>query len=338
MRGDKVFIIAEAGVNHNGDLRLAERLVDAAVEAGADAVKFQTFKAERVVAATAKRAEYQKKNMPEKDETQFAMLKRLELGFDDFRELKSYCGRRGIVFLSSPFDLESIDFLDELGVPYFKIPSGEITNLPFLRRIGRKRRPIILSTGMSTLGEIEGAVEILRKAGTQELTLLHCTTSYPAPPEEVNLRAMLTLEQAFGLPVGYSDHTIGFAVPVAAAALGASVIEKHLTLDCRMEGPDHKASLEPAEFKSMVEAVRMVEKSLGDGLKKPTMRELEIMPAVRRSITAAMDIRAGERIMEECLTVKRPGTGISPIFWDFLLEREARCDILVDTVLTWEMV
>lgn len=335
---DKVFIIAEAGVNHNGDLQLAERLVDAAVEAGADAVKFQTFKAERVITATAERAEYQKKNMPDKDESQLAMIKRLELGFEDFRKLKNYCEGRGIVFLSSHFDLESIDFLDELGVLYFKIPSGEITNLPFLRRIGRKRRPVILSTGMSTLGEVEGAIEVLRRAGTEELVLLHCTASYPAPPEEVNLRAMLTLKQAFGLPVGYSDHTTGFAVPVAAAALGASVIEKHLTLSRQMEGPDHKASLEPAEFKSMVEAIRLVEKSLGDGLKKPTLQELEIMPAVRRSIVAARDIRAGERITGECLTVKRPGTGISPMFWDFLLGREARCDIPADAVLTWEMV
>jgi len=335
---DKIFIIAEAGVNHNGDLQLAKRLVDAAVETGADAVKFQTFKAERVVAAAAERAEYQKKNMPFKDETQFTMLKRLELGFEDFRELKSYCDWRGIIFLSSPFDLESIDFLDELGVPYFKIPSGEITNLPFLRRIGRKHRPVILSTGMSTLGEVEEAVNILRGAGTEELTLLHCTTSYPAPPEEVNLRAMLTLNKAFGLPVGYSDHTMGFAVPVAAAALGVSVIEKHLTLSCQMEGPDHKASLEPDEFKSMVDAVRMVEKSLGDGLKKPAPNELKIMPAVRRSIVAAREIRAGEKITEECLTVKRPGTGISPMHWDLLPGREARCDIPADTVLTWEMV
>ncbi|OIQ12540.1 N-acetylneuraminate synthase [Neomoorella thermoacetica] len=335
---NKVFIIAEAGVNHNGDLQLARKLVDAAVEAGADAVKFQTFKAEEVATPGAERAQYQKDNMPEKDESQLEMIKRLELSYAQFRELYAYCRQKGIIFLSSPFDQESIDFLAELGVPYFKIPSGEITNYPFLRRIAGKKRPVILSTGMATLGEVEGALQVLREAGATDITLLHCTTSYPALPEEVNLRAMLTMKQAFALPVGYSDHTIGIAVPIAAAALEAEVIEKHLTLDRNLPGPDHRASLEPGEFKAMVVAIRQVEKSLGDGIKRPAPGELAVMSAARRSLVAVRDIAAGEIITESCLTAKRPGTGIPPNLWDLVVGRQARRDIAAGSILSWDMI
>jgi len=335
---NKVFVIAEAGVNHNGDLQLARKLVDAAVEAGADAVKFQTFKAEEVAVPDAERAQYQRENMPEKDESQLEMIKRLELSYSQFKELHAYCRRKGIIFLSSPFDLGSIDFLDELDVPYFKIPSGEITNFPLLRRIGEKKRPVILSTGMATLGEVEDAVNELRSAGSKDIILLHCTTNYPALPEEVNLRAMLTMKKAFALPVGYSDHTLGIAVPIAAVALGAVVIEKHLTLDRNLPGPDHRASLEPDEFKNMILAIRQVEKSLGDGIKRPTASELAIMQAARRSIVAARDIAAGEILTESCLTVKRPGTGIPPNYWDLVMGRKARRDIPAGSILEWDMI
>ncbi|GAF26466.1 sialic acid synthase [Moorella thermoacetica Y72] len=335
---NRVFIIAEAGVNHNGDLELAKKLVDAAAEAGADAVKFQTFKAEEVATPGAERAQYQKDNMPEKNESQLEMIKRLELSYVQFRELYEYCRQKEIIFISSPFDMESVDFLVELGVPYFKIPSGEITNYPFLRRIAGKKRPVILSTGMATLGEVEGALRVLREAGASDITLLHCTTSYPAPPEEVNLRAMLTMKHAFALPVGYSDHTMGIAVPIAAAALGAEVIEKHLTLDRNLPGPDHRASLEPGEFREMVAAIRQVEKSLGDGIKRPAPGELAVMPAARRSLVAARDIAAGEIITESCLTARRPGTGIPPNFWDVVVGRQARRDIGAGSILSWDMI
>ncbi|CEP68878.1 N-acetylneuraminate synthase [Moorella glycerini] len=335
---NRVFIIAEAGVNHNGDLQLARKLVDAAAEAGADAVKFQTFKAEEVVTPNAERAQYQKDNMPGKDESQLEMIKRLELSYAQFRELYAYCRQKVIIFLSSPFDQESIDFLAELGVPYFKIPSGEITNYPFLRRIAGKKRPVILSTGMATLGEVEGALQVLREAGATDITLLHCTTNYPTLPEEVNLRAMLTMKQAFALPVGYSDHTMGIAVPIAAAALGAEVIEKHLTLDRNLPGPDHRASLEPGEFKDMVAAIRQVEKSLGDGIKRPAPGELAVMSAARRSLVAARDIAAGEIITESCLTAKRPGTGIPPNLLDMVVGRQARRDIAAGSILSWDMI
>ncbi|MGI9862422.1 N-acetylneuraminate synthase [Moorella naiadis] len=334
----RVFIIAEAGVNHNGSLELAKRLVDAAIESGADAVKFQTFKAEAVVNPNAERAQYQRENIPERDESQLEMIKRLELSYSQFQELHSYCRERGIMFLSSPFDMESIDFLAELGVTYFKVPSGEITNCPYLRRIANKKRPVILSTGMATLGEVEGAIQIIREAGATDIILLHCTTNYPAPPEEVNLKAMLTMKQAFALPVGYSDHTMGIAIPIAAAALGAEVIEKHLTLDRTLPGPDHRASLEPGEFKEMVAAVRQVEKSLGDGIKRPAPGELAIMPAARRSLVAARDITAGEIVTEACLVAKRPGTGIPPSYWDLVVGRRARQDIPAGCILDWDMI
>lgn len=333
-----VFIIAEAGVNHNGCLDIAKRLIDVAAQAGADAVKFQTFIPEQVVAKGAERAPYQQANMPEHRESQLDMIRRLALSKEDFYTLKAYCDRTGIMFLSTPFDYYSVDLLDRLEVPVFKIGSGELTNLPFLKYVAAKGRPLILSTGMATLGEVEEALQTLQEAGAREITLLHCTSNYPAPFEEVNLKAMLTLRQAFGLPVGYSDHTPGMEVAIAAAALGACVIEKHFTLDRNMEGPDHKASLEPGELAAMVKAIRNVEKALGDGLKRPGPGEKEIIRAARRSLVAAVDIAAGEVITPDKLAVKRPGTGIPPKMWGVVVGRRARADIPADTVITWEMI
>jgi len=333
-----VFIIAEAGVNHNGNLEIAKRLVDVAVEAGADAIKFQTFVPEELVTREAGRAAYQEINMPGREETQLEMIRRLVLGYEQFYELKAYCDGAGIIFLSTPFDYHSADLLDALGVPIFKIASGELVNHPFLRYVAAKKKPLLLSTGMATLGEVEEALEVIEQAGGKEVTLLHCTTNYPAAYEEVNLRAMLTLQQAFNLPVGYSDHTQGIEVAVAAVALGACVIEKHFTLDRSMEGPDHKTSLEPAELAAMVRAIRNVEKAMGDGRKRPTNSEKEIMKVVRRSLVASRDIKAGEIITEDMLKIKRPGTGIPPKMWDVVIGRRARVDIPADTVLTWDMV
>ena len=339
MTGNRsVFIIAEAGVNHNGSLELAKKLVDAAVAAGADAVKFQTFVPEEVVSAAVARAPYQKANMRGREESQLEMIRRLALSEEDFRTLKDYCDRAGIVFLSTPFDCRSVDLLHALGVPLFKIPSGELTNHRFLRYVAARGKPLVVSTGMATLGEVEEAVEVLRQAGAQEITLLHCTTAYPAPYEEVNLRAMLTLKQAFGLPVGYSDHTLGIEVAVAAVALGACAVEKHFTLDRRMEGPDHKASLEPHELAALVGAIRNIEKALGDGIKRPGAGERENMPCARRSLVAAKDIAAGEVITEEKLAVRRPGTGIPPKMFDVVVGRRARVNIAAGTVLDWDMV
>ncbi|MDQ0285616.1 N-acetylneuraminate synthase/N,N'-diacetyllegionaminate synthase [Desulfofundulus luciae] len=333
-----VFIIAEAGVNHNGDLETAKRLVDAAVVAGADAVKFQTFVPEEVVTGSAEKASYQKANMPGGQETQLDMIRRLALSKEDFRTLKAYCDRAGIMFLSTPYDYYSVDFLDELGVPLFKIPSGELVNDRFLRYVAARGKPLIISTGMAMLGEVEEAVEVVQDAGVREITLLHCTSAYPASYEEVNLRAMVTLRQAFGLPVGYSDHTPGTEVAVAAVALGARVIEKHFTLSRNMEGPDHKASLEPDELAAMVRSIRNVERALGDGRKRPSPGEQDVMRAARRSLVAAVDIAAGEIITPDKLTVKRPGTGIPPKMWDVVVGRRARVDIPADTVITWEMI
>lgn len=333
-----IFIIAEAGVNHNGNLDVAKRLVDAALKAGADAVKFQTFIPEHVVTKTAERAAYQKTNMPTKRESQLEMIERLALGCEEFRALKGYCDQLGIMFLSTPFDYYSVDYLDELGVPAFKVASGELVNHPFLKYVAAKGKPLILSTGMATLGEVEEALEAVRSAGAGDITLLHCTSNYPASFADVNLRALVTMQQAFGVPVGYSDHTPGIEVAAAAAALGACVIEKHFTLDRQMEGPDHRASLEPDELASMVQAVRNVEKAMGDGRKRPSDSEIEIMRVARRSLVAACDIAAGEVITAEKLAVKRPGTGMPPKMWDVVVGRRARTDIPADTVLTWEMI
>jgi N,N'-diacetyllegionaminate synthase len=328
------FIIAEAGVNHNGSLEIAERLVDAAQSCGADAVKFQTFKAERLVTRNASKADYQKRTTGGGD-SQFDMLRRLELSDAEFGKLIHRCSQRGIEFLSSPFDEDSADLLETLGVTTFKIPSGEITNLPLLRHVARKGMPVILSTGMCTLGEVEEAVEIFRVAGTPRVVLLHCVTEYPAPYQEINLNAMRTLHASFGLDVGYSDHTLGIEIPVAAVAMGAAVIEKHFTLDTGMEGPDHRASLDPAQFRAMVEAIRNVERSLGDGIKRPAPCELKNMEIARKSIVAAAEIAEGEVITREKLAIKRPGHGIQPKELDRLLGLRAGRAIAKDDVLTW---
>jgi N,N'-diacetyllegionaminate synthase len=316
----KVFIIAEAGVNHNGSLELAKRLVDVAADAGADAVKFQTFKAANIVSKTAAKATYQKQTTAE-NESQFEMIRKLELDVAAHRELFAYCRERGILFLSTPFDRDSIDLLAELGLEIYKIPSGEITDLPYLRHIGGLKKRVILSTGMANFGEIEAALDILIAAGTarENITVLHANTEYPTPMEDVNLRAMQSISQAFNVKVGYSDHTLGIEIPIAAAAIGAEVVEKHFTLDRTMEGPDHKASLEPVELKAMVSAIRNIEIALGTGIKKPSASERKNMFAARKSIVAKQPIAAGEVLSEANLAAKRPGNGISPMLWDSVI-------------------
>ena len=317
-------IIAEAGVNHNGDIGLAYQLVDAAAEAGADIVKFQTFKANQLVTVQADKASYQKETTGEA-ETQRDMLQKLQLTREHHVQLIDYCNRIGIEFLSTSFDSVSSDLLSSLGIKRWKIPSGEITNLPYLRKIGSLNQPVILSTGMANLGEIEAAIDVLEKAGTirNQITVLHCTTEYPAPLNEVNLCAMQSIGKAFGVSVGYSDHTAGIAIPIAAVAMGATVIEKHLTLDRTMEGPDHRASLEQDQFAYMVQGIRAIEQALGDGIKRPTASERDNLPIVRKSLVAARAIQAGEPFTAENITAKRPGTGISPMHWDELIGRIA---------------
>ena len=331
----KTFIIAEAGVNHNGSLELAKKLIDVASEAGADAVKFQTFKAEKLVSRYAPKAEYQKKKTTA-DESQLEMVKKLELDAAAHKTLIDYCKNKNIRFLSTPFDLESIDLLSELGLDIFKIPSGEITNLPYLRKIGALKKEIILSTGMADLGEIEDALDVLMEVGTEleDITVLHCNTEYPTPTHDVNLRAMLTIKAAFpGIQVGYSDHTLGIEIPIAAVAMGATVIEKHFTLDKNMEGPDHRASLEPDELKAMVCAIRNIEKALGSGIKKPSPSELKNILIARKSIVAARNIQKGESFTEENLTIKRPGTGITAMRWDEVLKMTATRDFNADEII-----
>ena len=324
---NKTLIIAEAGVNHNGDLQIAKQLIDVAADAGADLVKFQTFSADRLVTAYAKKADYQK-HTTNATESQYQMLRRLELDSDMHYMLMEYCGRRGIGFFSSGFDIQSIDLLVSLGQKYFKIPSGEITNLPYLRHIGALDRHVLLSTGMATLGEVEAAIAALEMAGTarQNMVVLHCTTEYPAPMSEVNLRAMQSMGNALGVAVGYSDHTVGIEVSVAAVALGAQVIEKHFTLDRSLPGPDHKASLEPTELDALVKAIRNVETALGNGVKCPTPSELKNRPIARKSLVAAVPITRGEVFSMQNITAKRPGTGISPMRWDEILGRLAQRD------------
>jgi len=322
-----VFIIAEAGVNHNGSPALAKKLALAAKKAGADAVKFQTFKAERLASPSARKAGYQVRTTGAAD-SQLAMLKKLELSPEAHLQLKAYCRKIGIEFLSSPFDLGSADFLLKIGLRMMKIPSGEITNLPLLRKIGASGRKIIISTGMATLAEAGAALKALCAAGAKkgDITLLHCNTDYPTRLPDVNLRAMAAMGGKFGLAFGYSDHTEGIVVPIAAVALGASVIEKHLTLDRKMKGPDHKASLEPAGFAYMTAAVRAVEIALGSGDKKPTASELRNAKVARKSITAALPISKGERFTEENITAMRPAGGVSPMRWDSILKKKAKRD------------
>ena len=329
---DKVFIIAEAGVNHNGDLNIAKKLIEKASEVGADAIKFQSFKADNLVVKSAQKAEYQKKTTSN-EENQFQMLSKLELTYEDHKELIKYCEEKDIMFLSSPFDFESIDLLNQLNLAIFKIPSGEITNLPYLKKIGKLNKKIILSTGMSTLGEIESALNILKESGSTDITVLHCNTEYPTPIKDVNLKAMNTIKDAFKVKVGYSDHTLGIEVPIAAVALGARVIEKHFTLDKSMDGPDHKASLEPNEFKLMIESIRNIEKALGDGIKTPTSSEAKNKEMARKSIVANIDIKKSEMFSEENLYVKRPGTGISPMRWEEVIGKVAQRDFKEDELI-----
>jgi N,N'-diacetyllegionaminate synthase len=332
---ERTLIIAEAGVNHNGEIMLAKKLIDVAAEAGANLVKFQTFSADRLVTQTAALADYQTQTTVG-IKTQHAMLHRLELSHEMHDELIAHCRTRRIGFFSAAFDMDSVNLLAGLGQDLFKIPSGEITNLPYLRHIGQLGKEVILSTGMASLGDVEAAIDALEVAGTprQRITALHCTTEYPTPMREVNLRAMQILQTAFDVRVGYSDHTSGIEVAVAAVALGASVIEKHFTLDRNLPGPDHQASLEPQELKAMVMAIRNVEQALGDGIKRLTPGEARNKPIVRKSIVASCDIRAGEIFSSENLTVKRPGTGISPMRWDEVVGYRAGRDFAVDELIT----
>lgn len=317
-----MLIIAEAGVNHNGDLNLAKKLIEQAAKAGADVVKFQTFKAEDCVSIKAKKAKYQLENTA-KDESQLEMIKKLELSYESHFELMKHCKKHGIAFLSTPFDLESVEFLRGLDLPYFKIPSGEITNFPYLKAVAKCKKKVLLSTGMANLAEIEAALEILRKNGTKNITLLHCTTEYPAPFEEVNLNAIKTLKEAFKLKVGYSDHTKGIVATLGAVALGAVVIEKHFTLDKTMEGPDHKASLEPSELKELCEGIRTLEKALGNGIKKASKSEAKNIIIARKSLVAKREIQKGEKFSEQNLTTKRPGSGISAMRYEEYLGKRA---------------
>lgn len=324
-----VYIIAEAGVNHNGQLDLALKLCDAAKEAGVDAVKFQTWKTENIVTAQARQAAYQTENTGV-EESQYDMLKKLELSYDHFRYIQDYCKKIGIDFLSTPDEEESLTFLVSLGLPLIKVGSGEVTNIPYLRKIGSQKKPVILSTGMSNLAQVATAYDTLLTAGALSVALLHCTTNYPCPVDEVNLKAMCTLRDAFKCQVGYSDHTMGLEVPVAAVALGAEIIEKHFTLDRTMEGPDHKASLEPAELKLMVQQIRNIEEALGDGIKRPNKSESENAKVVQKSILAKRAIKKGEVLTEDMLVAKRAGTGISSVHWDVVIGTTAVKDYDVD--------
>lgn len=325
-------IIAEAGVNHNGSLKLAKQMIDEAAKAGTDYIKFQTFKPEKLVSKYAQKADYQKKTTGN-NESQLQMLEKLALSYDDFVELKRYCEQSGIGFLSTPFDEDSIRFLDSLDMDFWKIPSGEITNYPYLVQIAQTGRDIVLSTGMCEMDEIADAMKVLEESGAGNISLLHCNTEYPTPYEDVNLLAMKQMRTAFKKQVGYSDHTVGIEVPIAAVALGAEIIEKHFTLDKNMEGPDHKASLEPQELAQMVSAIRHIEKSLGDGNKKRTASEQHNIAAARKSIVAKCAISKGDIFTEANLTVKRPGSGISPMKWKELIGTKAQRDYVEDEII-----
>lgn len=337
MQGDgcvlKTYVIAEAGVNHNGDVNIAKKMIRVAADAGADCVKFQSFVADEVVAKTAKKANYQMQNCNMKDDSQYQMLKQYEMSYDMHLELIEYCRQREIDFLSTAFGMQSIAWLEQLDLPKWKIPSGEITNYPYLKRIGKSIKPILLSTGMSDIAEIAQAIAVLETEGKRDITLLHCNTQYPTPPQDVNLYAMLTLKETFGCAVGYSDHTVGIEAAIAAVALGASVIEKHFTLDRNMAGPDQRVSLEQEELEQMVCAIRRVEAELGDGKKHVTNSERENIEIVRKSIVAASDIQKGDIFTEENLTTKRPGSGISPMKWDEVLGQRAKRNFASDEMI-----
>ena len=333
--GEPTFIIAEAGVNHNGSVETAKKMIDAAKRAGADAIKFQTFSADKLVTKGVAKAEYQKKST-QAEGSQYDMIKKLELSAEDFRELFRYATEKGLIFLSTPFDEGSVDLLEELGVTAFKVDSGNLNNPPHVRYIAEKGLPMIVSTGMSTLGEIEEMLDVVYKAGNRNIILLHCVSNYPPAVEDTNLRSMLTLKQAFNLPVGYSDHTQGIAVSLAAVALGACAIEKHFTLDRKMKGPDHLASLEPDELVEMVKGIRDIEKCLGSPLKRPVEAEREVQRALRRSIVAERDIAEGETITREMLAVKRPGKGLPSKFLPVVVGRKARKSIKKDELIGWD--
>ena len=335
--GNGAFIIAEAGVNHNGDINIAKKLVDEAVFAGVDAIKFQTFKTEKLVTGYADMAEYQRDNLGKVD-SQFNMLKKLELSYEEFIELQAYCKDKEIMFLSTPFDFESADFLESIGMKAFKISSGDLTNIPFLEHIAKFNKPIILSSGMATLSEIEEAINAIYSLGNKEVAVLHCTSNYPAKLQSVNLNAMNTIKNAFKIVSGYSDHTEGITIPIAAVAMGGDIIEKHFTLDKNMEGPDHKASLNPLELKDMIVAIRAVEMALGTGVKRYNLSEVDTMKAARKSIVAARNIKVGESIEVLDLDYKRPGTGLSPKFYVDIIGKRANRDIKVDEQISLNMV
>jgi len=330
----KVFIIAEAGVNHNGSIDLAKKLIDVASESGADAVKFQTFKATNLISKSAEKADYQKQTTDNK-ESQYDMIKKLELDLDTHKELITYCKTKNIMFLSTPFDHDSIELLNNLELEIFKIPSGEITNLPYLRHIGKLGKKVILSTGMADIGEIEDALDILISSGTKKenITVLHANTMYPTPMEDVNLKAMVTIGNTFNIAYGYSDHTLGIEVDIAAVAMGANIIEKHFTLDKTLEGPDHKASLEPDELKAMVKAIRNIELALGSSIKKPSKSEIQNMQVVRKSIVAKTEIKKRDTLTEDNITIKRPGNGINPMRWDEIVGTIAAKDYNEDELI-----
>ena len=331
--GEPCFIIAEAGVNHNGDVELAKKLIDAAKDAGADAVKFQTFHAEEIVTLRTKKAIYQNRA---KERTQYEMLKNLELRFDEFRELKKYCDNKDIEFISTPYDIKSVEFLNEIGINRYKVASADLINKPLIEAIAKTEKQIILSTGMATLGEIERTISLINDFGNKDIILLHCTTGYPTPYDQVNMNVLLTLKKAFGLPVGYSDHTLGIEIPIMAVSMGAKVIEKHFTLDRTMEGPDHFASLEPNELKKMVEAIRNVEKSFGSKRKERTDEEKKNIFFMRRSIHASKDMKQGEIIKENNIKITRPFDGIEPWFLECILGKKIKNNVKKDEPIRWE--
>jgi N,N'-diacetyllegionaminate synthase len=335
--GYPCFIIAEAGVNHNGSLEMARQLVDVAVRAGANAVKFQTFKAERLATPDAPKAEYQVQ-ATDAAESQYEMLRQLELSPQAHHELMNYCRKKGILFMSTPFDEENADFLDDLGIAAFKVPSGEITNLPFIAHVARKGKPLIVSTGMAYLSEVEAAVRTIEEVGNRDFILLHCVSNYPADPADANLRAMQTMEMAFGAPVGYSDHTLGIEASLAAVALGACILEKHFTLDRNLSGPDHRASVEPDELATLVQGIRNVEAALGHGRKEPAASEANTAAVARKSLVAARDIPTGTKLTGELMAIKRPGTGLPPAMRPYLVGRTVRVDVQGGALLTLEML
>lgn len=334
---NKTIIIAEAGVNHNGDIKLAKKLIDAAAEAGVEYVKFQTFKTELLVSKNAKKADYQIKNQKSNDDSQYNMLKKLELAEDTHYELLEYCKLKNVKFLSTAFDFESIDFLAKLGIDFFKIPSGELTNYPYLKRIAKKQLPVVISTGMANLDEIKNALEVFKTndfyKNNKNITVLHCSSEYPTPMNVVNLSAMNTIKSELNVNIGYSDHTLGIEIPIAAVAMGAKIIEKHFTLDKTLPGPDHKASLDPIELKNMVKAIRNIEQAIGNGKKIPNELEIKNKPLVRKSIIALKNIKKGEVLSENNITTKRPGTGLNPFLWDSVIGTKAIKDFLKDEII-----